>query len=77
MALAEAARRSAAAMSGRRSNSAEGTANGITGGVVTKVLIATGIENSAGALPNKTAITCSICARCTPISTTCALADLS
>ncbi len=65
-ALAAATRRSAAATSGRRSSSSEGKPIGTRG--IAAASGAAAIENSAGALPMRTAIACSSCARCTPVS---------
>ena len=65
--------RSAAAMSGRRSNSADGTPGGTTG--TSLVSSAAGIVRSAGGLPASTAIACSDCARDTPAATSSATVD--
>ena len=56
-ALACATARSAAAMSGRRSNNSDGTPAGISGGVVSMNLAVT--ENSDGGWPANTAMACS------------------
>ena len=53
-ALAAATRRSAAAMSGRRSSSSDGTPTGMAGGPVASGAAA--IENVAGGRPMRTAI---------------------
>ena len=68
--LASATRRSAAAMSGRRSINCDGKPTGIKGGAVFKAR--SDSENSAGALPVSTAMACSNAARCTPSSISCA-----
>src|ERR1700688_3361978 len=60
-ALACAIRRSAAAMSGRRSRSWDGTPKGIAGGVVLSGSI--GIENADAGWPVNIAMACSNCAR--------------
>src|SRR5689334_12514013 len=60
-ALAAATRRSAAAISGRRSSSCEGIPSGIAGGVALNAT--TGIAKSAGALPISSAMACSNWAR--------------
>src|SRR6185369_9513123 len=74
-ALAAATRRSAAAISGRRSSSCEGMPGGIAGGV--EMNAATGREKSAGGWPTSSAMACSSWARCTPMSMDWAMVDLS
>ena len=59
--LVAATRRSAPAMSGRRSSSSDGTPTGIAGGVA--VSGAGGNENVDGGSPNSSAMACSVCAR--------------
>ena len=73
-ALAAATRRSAAAMSGRRSSSSEGRPAGTSGTLAAKAigLSRRGSEKAAGGLPSSSAIAFSSCARCTPRSTACA-----
>ena len=71
-ALAEATRRSAAAMSGRRSRSWAGSPTGIMGGPA--AMDADGSVNSAGGFPIRIAIACSSCARPIPRSIACARA---
>src|SRR5882672_10452829 len=68
--LASATRRSAAAMSGRRSSSWDGMPTGMSGGGV-----ASGRGDrpkAAGGFPMSVAIACSSCARCTVMSVACA-----
>ncbi|MCY1288432.1 hypothetical protein D9M70_374720 [compost metagenome] len=60
-ALADITRRSAAAMSGRRSSSAEGTPTGTFGKAGTRSSAAR--AKSAGGTPTSTAMACSSCAR--------------
>ncbi len=64
--FASATRRSAAAMSGRRSRSCEGKPTEISGGWNLEAI--DGKLNAAGGFPISTAIACSNCARCTVIS---------
>ncbi len=68
-------RRSAAAMSGRRSSSAEGTPTGMGGGVVASG--ATGSEKVDAGCPRSRAIACSVCTRATPTSMASACVVLS
>ena len=63
-AFAAAIRRSAAAMSGRRSSSVDGRSAGMLGRAGTAATGAT--ASSAGGFPIRTAIACSSCARSTP-----------
>lgn len=64
-------RLSAAAISGRRSSSCDGSPTGITGGSTRS---GSGARvNSAGGLPSRTAIACSYAARSTSMSVSCAI----
>ena len=67
-ALAAAMRRSAAAISGRRSRMWDGTPTGTAGGAVVAGRGAGGREKPAGGSPVSTAMACSSSARCTPTS---------
>lgn len=71
--FAAAARRSADAISGRRSRMADGISTGTAGGVALSG--DRGIENIDAGWPTSTAIACSNCARATPLSMAAACAD--
>ena len=75
-ALASAMVRSAAAMSGRRSSSSEGTPTGIGGGAT--VMGFTGMEKFVAALPTSMAMACSYWARAIPtlVAPACALCSV-
>lgn len=73
--LAEAARRSAAATSGRRSRIADGTVAGIAGGSAASGI--GGSEKLEAGTPISVAIACSYCARVMPLSIAEACADCS
>ena len=74
-ALAAATRRSAAAMSGRRWSSSEGTPVGMAGG--SPASGCSGMWKAVAGSPTRTAMACSYCARWTPRSMSCARASSS